>query len=123
MSRQHMLAAAAFTAALFAPGLAMAQVDGGYPPGTTVAEIERLERAETERLNNEVLARDAQTVASNQASQTQADMAQAEYRAAQSAYAEAQARYEAEAAAVAEAQARYEADMAAWNRSMGRLPY
>lgn len=93
------------------PTAALAQVTGGYPPGTSVAEIEARERAETARLNQEVLARDAEIVAQNEAEAER-------YRAAQAAHAEAVATAEsqnaANAAAHAEAMRAHEAAMAAW---------
>ncbi len=120
MSRTQLLAAAAFACVIGAPAVASAQVTGGYPPGTPVAEIEARERAETARLNQAVLERDAQVVAANAAEAERFAEAQARFEAAQRAHAEAQARYEAEAAAANAAQARYEAEMAAWRARTGR---
>ncbi|WP_296819204.1 hypothetical protein [Brevundimonas sp.] len=127
MSRPVFFAAAALACAVAAP--AAAQVTGGYPPGTSVAEIEARERAETARLNQAVLDRDAQIVAANEAAAARFAREQAEFEAAQRAHADAQARYRAEVQAVeaaqaahAAAQARYEAEMAAWRARTSR-PY
>lgn len=92
----------------------MAQDTGGYPPGTTVDEIEAFEQAETVRLNNAVLERDARIVAANEAEAQRFAQDQAAFEAAQAEHARAQAQYEAELAAAQAAQARYEAEMARW---------
>ena len=102
-------------------GPALAQDTGGYPPGATVEEIEALEQAETARLNDAVLARDAQIVAANEAEDARFEQAQAQYEDARAEHARAQARYEAELAAAQAAQARYDAEMAQW-RSRARRP-
>ena len=111
---------ASFACVLASP--AFAQQTGGYPPGTPVSEIEAHERAETVRLNNAVLERDAAVVAANEAEAARFARDQAEFGAAQDDHARAQARYEAELAAAQAAQARYEAEMAAWRARVGR-PY
>lgn len=102
-----------------AAGPTLAQQTGGYPPGASAAEIEALEQAETARLNNAILERDAQIVAANEAEAARFAAAQAEHQAAIAAHNQAAARYEAEVAAAEAAQARYEAEMAAWNRQWG----
>lgn len=99
---------------------AMAQDTGGYPPGTTVEEIEALEQAETVRLNNAVLERDARIVAANEAEAERFAQDQAAFEAAQAEHARAQAQYEAELAAAQAAQARYEAEMARWRAQTPR---
>jgi|GEM_PF-1565001 hypothetical protein len=93
-------------------GPALAQDAGGYPPGMSAADIDKLERAETERLNNAVLERDARTVAANEAEAARFVREQAEFEAARAAHDRAQAQYEAEAAAAEAARVRYEAEMA-----------
>ena len=118
MSPLKLASAAALACALAGP--ALAQDTGGYPPGTSVAEIEAREQAETVRLNNAVLERDAQVVAANEAEAARFAAAQADYEAAQAAHARATAQYEAESAAAAAAQARYEAEMARWRDLTGR---
>lgn len=120
MSAIRIATLAGFACVLASP--ALAQQTGGYPPGTPVAEIEAREQAETVRLNNAVLERDAAVVAANEAEAARFAQAQAEFGAAQQAHAQAQARYEAELAAAQTAQARYEAEMAAWRARVGR-PY
>lgn len=103
-----------------AAGPAMAQQTGGYPPGASAAEIEALEQAETVRLNNAELERDAQFVAASEAETARFEAAQSEHEAAVAAYGRATAQYDAEVAASEAAQARYEAEMAAWQRQWGR---
>ena len=118
MSLIKLAALTVLAGAIAAPTLA--QDTGGYPPGTSVAEIEALERAETVRLNNAVLERDAQVVAANDAEAARFAAAQADYEAAQASHARAVAQYEADAAAAEAAQARYEAEMALWRQQSGR---
>ena len=120
MSALKIAALAGFASILAGP--AFAQQTGGYPPGTPAAEIEALEQAETVRLNNAVLERDAAVVAANEAEAQRFARDQARFSAEQRAHAEAQARYEAELAAAEAAQARYEAEMAAWRARTVR-PY
>lgn len=106
--------AAAGVLCLSLSGPVMAQDTGGYPPGTTADEIEAYEQAETVRLNNAVLERDARVVAANEAEAQRFAQDQAAFEAAQAEHARAQAQYEAELAAAQAAQARYEAEMARW---------
>jgi multidrug efflux pump subunit AcrA (membrane-fusion protein) len=113
------IAALALFAGMMA-GPALAQDTGGYPPGMGVAEIEARERAETERLNNAVLERDARIVAANEAEAARFVREQAEFEAAHAAHAQAQAQYEADVAAADAARARYEADMARWRQQVGQ---
>ncbi|MBN8553498.1 MAG: hypothetical protein J0L52_11460 [Caulobacterales bacterium] len=117
MSPLRIAALALFVAMIAGP--ALAQDTGGYPPGLSAADIDKLERAETERLNNAVLERDAQIVAANEAETARFEREQAEFEAARAAHAQAQAEYEAEAAATAAAQARYEAELARWRERTG----
>ena len=118
MSPLKLAAAAALACAIGGP--ALAQETGGYPPGTSVADIEAREQAETVRLNNAVLERDARVVAANEAEAARFAADQADYEAEMAAHDAATARYEAEAAAVAAAQARYEAEMAIWRERTNR---
>lgn len=118
MSPFNLLAASLLACAVAGPTLA--QQTGGYPPGTTAAEIEAREQAETARLNNAVLERDALVVAANEAEATRFAAEQAAFEAAQAEHASAQAQYEAELAAAQAAQARYEAEMARWREQTAR---
>lgn len=113
------IAALALFAGMIA-GPVFAQDTGGYPPGMSVTEIEAREQAETARLNNAVLERDAQIVASNQAAEAEFAQDQAAFAAAQAEHDRAQAQYEAELAAAQAEQARYEAEMARWRARTGR---
>jgi len=110
------------TLATLAAGPVLAQQTGGYPPGVTAAEIEAREQAETVRLNNAVLERDAQAVAANEAEAARFAAAQAEHQAAVAAHDQAEAQYQADVAAADAARARYEAEMAAWRRQWGSRP-
>lgn len=120
MSALKIAALAGFACVLAGP--AFAQQTGGYPPGTPVSEIEARERAETVRLNNAVLERDAAVAAANEAEALRFAQDQSRFAAEQRAHAADVARYEAELAAAQAAQARYEAEMAAWRARTSR-PY
>lgn len=102
-----------------AAGPALAQQTGGYPPGASAAEIEAREQAETIRLNNAAIEREAQVMAADEAEAAQFAAAQADHEAALAAHNQATVRHQAEVAAADAAQARYEAEMAAWRRQWG----